>query len=316
MIAVRNCVLVRLDKAAFQALIASNSQVSVALTRRIIKRLQNAPSRSGLARPVSIALIPITAGVAVRPLGEQLAQQLQRPGRVRVIDAAHLDHELGQSGLAHSPSSDTEANRRITLYLDQAEADHDNVLLLADDGPGTWTHRCTRHSDELLLLANASEPPALHPTEVQCLMGRASRAQASEILVLPHPADRRRPLGTQAWLARRPVTGHLHIRLGLARDMGRLARMQSRTAIGLVLAGGGARGCAHLGMYRALQEQGIEIDCVGGTSIGAVIAALVASDQELDTVMPIARRAFGVNPTGDFNVIPLSRRLQASRCDA
>lgn len=312
-IAVRNCVLVRLDKAAFQALIASNSQVSVALTRRIIKRLQSAPSRSGLARPVSMALIPITAGVAIRPFGDQLAQQLQPLGRVRVIDAAHLDHELGQPGLAHSPASDTEANRRITLYLDQAEAHHDHVLLLVDDGPSTWTERCTQRSDELLLLADASEPPALHPTDVQCLMGRASRAQAGEILVLLHPADRQRPLGTQAWLARRPVTGHLHIRPGLARDMGRLARIQSRTGIGLVLAGGGARGCAHLGMYRALQEQGIEIDCVGGTSIGAVMAALVASDQGLDTVMPIARKAFGVNPTGDFNLIPMISLLAGKR---
>jgi NTE family protein len=312
-VAVRNCVLVRLDKTAFQALIASNSQVSVALTRQIIKRFQTAHLRPSLARPVSMALIPITQGVAIRSVGEQLVQQLQRTGRVRLIDAAHLDHELDQPGLAHSPLDNVEANRCIALYLDQAETDHDHVLLLADDGPSAWTARCTQHSDELLLLANASEPPVLHPTEVQCLMRRTGRAQAGEILVLLHPIDQRRPIGTQAWLYRRPVMGHLHIRPELERDMGRWARIQSRTAIGLVLAGGGARGCAHLGIYRALQEQGIEVDCVGGTSIGSVMAALVASDHRLDTLMPIARKAFGVNPTGDFNMIPMISLLAGKR---
>jgi NTE family protein len=44
------------------------------------------------------------------------------------------------------------------------------------------------------------------------------------------------------------VTEHVHIRPGLDRDMARLARIESRTAVGLVLAGGGASGFAHLGV--------------------------------------------------------------------
>jgi NTE family protein len=99
--------------------------------------------------------------------------------------------------------------------------------------------------------------------------------------------------------------------------MARLARIQSCTAVGLVLAGGGARGCAHLGLYRALQERGIEVDFVGGTSIGAVMAALVASDRPLGEVMDVARRAFSVNPTGDYNLLPMlsliaGRRLRST----
>ena len=95
--------------------------------------------------------------------------------------------------------------------------------------------------------------------------------------------------------------------------MARLARIQSRTAVGLVLAGGGARGFAHLGIYRALQEEGVEIDCVGGTSIGSVMAAYVASDQPLATVMANAREAFRTNPTGDFNLLPLMSLIKGRR---
>jgi NTE family protein len=71
-----------------------------------------------------------------------------------------------------------------------------------------------------------------------------------------------------------------------------------------VLGGGGARGFAHLGVLRALQEQGIDIDCVGGTSIGAVMAWPVAVDQPVAQLMPVVARGFGSNPTGDYNLIP------------
>lgn len=193
----------------------------------------------------------------------------------------------------------------MALLLDEIEATHDAVLLLADAGPTAWTQRCCRHCDELLLLANAAQPVALHAVEQQFLMHRPPRTEVSELLVLLHPAERRSPQGTAAWLERRPLAGHVHLRPALARDMARMARLLTRTAVGLVLAGGGARGFAHLGVYRVLREQGVEIDWVGGTSIGAVMAAYVASDQSLDTVMANARSAFAVNPTGDMNLFPL-----------
>lgn len=44
--------------------------------------------------------------------------------------------------------------------------------------------------------------------------------------------------------------------------------------VGLVLSGGGAKGCTHIGVIRALEENGIPIDYIAGTSVGAVIGAL------------------------------------------
>ncbi len=95
--------------------------------------------------------------------------------------------------------------------------------------------------------------------------------------------------------------------------MARLARLQSCTAVGPVLDCGGARGLVHLGILRALQEAGIEIDCVGGTSIGAVMATYAASDQPLAAVMANARKSFSVNPTGDFNLVPMLSLLKGAR---
>jgi len=318
-VALRDSVLVRLDKPAFMQLLASSVQLSMALTRQLIKRLKAVPTRADLARPVAIALLPITAGVAARTFADALAAQLRRvpgaraAGGVCVVDAATIDQALGQPGLARSDAADTTTNRRIALHLDEIEAGHDVVLLLADDTPTAWTQRCTRRCDEMLLLADATQPPALHATESAFLVQRAGRAEAAEVLVLLHPAELRCPQGTSAWLARRPLADHVHVRPALERDMARLARIQSRTAVGLVLAGGGARGLAHLGVAQALQQQGIEFDFVGGTSIGSVMAVLLASDRALDEVVAVARRGFAHNPTGDYNWLPLISLIRGRR---
>jgi NTE family protein len=47
--------------------------------------------------------------------------------------------------------------------------------------------------------------------------------------------------------------------------------------IGLVLSGGGAVGLTHIGVMEALEENGIPIDCITGSSMGALIGALYAS---------------------------------------
>ncbi|KAK9367462.1 hypothetical protein V1509DRAFT_626721 [Lipomyces kononenkoae] len=64
-------------------------------------------------------------------------------------------------------------------------------------------------------------------------------------------------------------------------DFARLARLLSGKAVGLVLGGGGARGLAHLGVIRALEEAGIPIDIVGGTSIGSFVGGLYARDADI-----------------------------------
>lgn len=57
--------------------------------------------------------------------------------------------------------------------------------------------------------------------------------------------------------------------------------------IGLVLSGGGAKGLAHIGVLKAIDEAGLKIDYIGGTSMGAVIGSLYAagySGEQLDSI--------------------------------
>jgi len=60
--------------------------------------------------------------------------------------------------------------------------------------------------------------------------------------------------------------------------------------IGLALSGGAARGLAHVGVLRALAENDIRVDCVAGTSAGAIVGGALASGMPLDEIEDLGRK--------------------------
>ena len=63
----------------------------------------------------------------------------------------------------------------------------------------------------------------------------------------------------------------------LAGDLAAQTAAIARPRIGLVLAGGGARGLAHVGVLKVLEAERIPIDVIAGTSMGAIVGGLYAS---------------------------------------
>lgn len=76
-------------------------------------------------------------------------------------------------------------------------------------------------------------------------------------------------------------------------DFARLARRLCGKSIGVVLGGGGARGISHIGALKALLEQGIPVDMIGGTSIGSFIGGLYAKEGDLVSTFGRAKRFSG-----------------------
>ncbi|MEP6922809.1 MAG: patatin-like phospholipase family protein [bacterium] len=66
-------------------------------------------------------------------------------------------------------------------------------------------------------------------------------------------------------------------------------KKNSTPRIGLALSGGAARGMAHVGVLRALFENNISLDCIAGTSAGALVGGTMASGMPIDQIASIAR---------------------------
>ncbi|TKA26106.1 Lysophospholipase NTE1 [Salinomyces thailandicus] len=101
--------------------------------------------------------------------------------------------------------------------------------------------------------------------------GNALKQRVQVLQAGIHKYTSRRVRQTPLYSAETPFKGDFH----------RLARRLCGKSVGLVLGGGGARGCAHVGVIRALEEAGLPIDVIGGTSIGAFIGAVYAQDADV-----------------------------------
>lgn len=250
--------------------------------------------------PTTLALIPATAEVNLAELVNQLAAAMRPYGAVLTLTRGAVDAHFGQKRVA-----DVAAHHPLHLllvdWLNQQEAAHRYILYVGDSTWSEWTRRCLAQADRILVVVNTAADPT--PTLVEEAI-YASPRQAALDLVLLHNASVEQPRDTQAWLEQRPVAQHYHLRRNDAAQIASVARRLTGNAIGLVLSGGGARGFAHLGLLRALEELRLPWDWVGGTSMGALVGIAFALGLRSDQALAQAA-AFG-NPQALFDyTLPL-----------
>jgi predicted acylesterase/phospholipase RssA/CRP-like cAMP-binding protein len=291
--AVRDSLLAKLSADAFHRLVERYPRVLRRITGLLVERLRNYGAATPRARSgvKTIAIVPAGERGDAAEFSQRLAGALALHGATLVLDPSRIDRSLERNGIARSGEHDL-ASLRLVQWLNEQELAHRFVLYEADSHPSPWTDRAVRQADQVLFIADAAGTP--EPGEIERQLAdrwRGARAP-TRTLVLLHSADGAPPQNTSAFLAPRLIDRHYHVRAGSAEDFARLARCLAGVGIGLVLGGGGARGLAHLGVLRALSEAGVPIDWVGGTSIGALIAALVAQRRSPDEAFVRAKEYF------------------------
>ncbi|MPR06432.1 patatin-like phospholipase family protein [Microvirga tunisiensis] len=293
--ALRDSVLLTLARADFESLIERWPSVMLYLSKLLADRLRAATRFTPVAfTPTTFAIVPVTQGVMVSDFAQAFLAEMRRShgAGVDLIDA--MPHQEDENG----------------LY--RFEASRERVIYVAPEPSGAWTERCIRHADHVVLLARPGEPLTC---EAEALTNAVSSWRRHD-LVLLQKQDARRPAPAHPSLQRLPVNQHLQVREKNLPDLQRLIRTSSGRAVGLVLAGGGARGFAHLGAIRALHEHGIPIDLVGGTSIGAVIAAICAIQIGLDEARDLMMEAFVRSPPLNDYTLPLIALIRGLKVDA
>jgi predicted acylesterase/phospholipase RssA len=257
-----------------------------------------------------VALLPLDDGPAARNLVERLSVALAAHGPVRVLTA----RGPAEAGLALPDHAGEPITPTVVDWFAAQEDANRFVLYLADSGATPWSDAALRHADLVLLVGEAKRAPQRRDWEAK-LLDAPQGPVAQQALVLLHSGSPLGLLGTGAWLRERKLDFHLHLRDGVPADFARLVRVLDGTALGLVLGGGGARGFAHLGVYRALHEAGLAIDWVGGSSIGSVMAAAIALDVPPDEAIARARAAFvDGKPFGDLT-LPVISLLRGQRME-
>jgi NTE family protein len=279
--ALRDSELLRLPRVAFEKLVAMHPAAMLSMARVALRR-SRADTDQAVA-PRCFALLPVADGLDVRGFAERLAAALGAdPARALVLEEQARERDAG--------------------WFSAREARATHLIYLGNDDE-EWRERCLRQSDCVLLLGDGARLPDLsRPNPAP-----AANIHVQQHLLLLQPGEPP-PGRARAWREAFPSVGaHHHLRHQA--DMERLARRLSGKAIGLVLSGGGARGFAHIGVVRGLRESGMNIDYVGGASIGAVIGAGVAADWPYEKMVEVYRHCFvETNPLSDWTLPLVSLR--------
>lgn len=265
-VALRDTEILALPREAFFEAARTEPDLMVELSRLMIHR---ARERAGGATEPSVFGFIAARPQPIRAFVERIAAAIQALGfTCKVIDQSAL-------------SSASE-------WFSRVEDDHDYVLYVAEQDQPAWANLCSRQVDRLFIVGSGLlVPPANMPRRV----GFGDNRHLTDLILLRDPRMTK-PANTRVWLNALEPDRWFHCVEGLASDAERMARVVTGTAVGLVLSGGGARAYCHIGAVKALEEAKVPLDFLGGSSMGAVVAAGPALGWSFERLDYEIRRAF------------------------
>jgi predicted acylesterase/phospholipase RssA len=293
--AIRDSQLVRFSKEAFTRLVERHPGLMHRIVRLLGTRLrQTVQSRGSFTNPVTFAVMAAGSGAPLSEFSRSFAEALSRIGPTLHLSGSHFDNVWGR-GKAQTPLK-AAGGLEMSDWLSEQEEKYQFVVYEAEavdveTVASNWTNRCIRQADRLVFVGDASGDPSLNLIERRMMLPWSRKAGIRRELVLMYSNDRQ-PGATGRWLAKRHVEMHHHVRWHSGKDFERLARILTGRGIGLVLGGGGVRGFAHIGVIRALEDKGVPIDFVGGTSAGAIAGAQYALGWDSQTMFEVTKHAW------------------------
>ena len=335
--ALRDTEVLKIDKRHFDALLRSEPELSLSLTRVLSTQLQasRAIPVARRARPVTIALCSLGADVPLLEIADQLSAELCAFGKVAVV---HRDEEaarestgsatdsVGGSGPADGEDSATgatdgsrsaaDAVARFGPVIERCELDHDQVIMVSggESDPRGWDDFCRSRADRVLAVVGDT-PPLAQDVESGEQSARVAHLHGCDLIGYRVTAGSG-ALG--AWIARLAPVSTYAISSGgdEGAEMARIARRLAGRSVGVVLAGAGARSLAHLGALDVLLDAGAAIDRVGGVSMGAFVGGLLAAGHDSDSIDACCYEEWvRRNPVNDYTIPRASlikgRKVQA-----
>ena len=277
-VAVRDTELARFSQDVFERAVERTPRIALPLARLVANRMNDRRTGRAESGIGTVAILAASPRVDLDSFVDAVLARLPVGTETTVLHAASIP-DASESALAEA--------------IDRHEQPGGLVVLVGTAEAGTWDVACGRQADRVLVVADATHPPSLD--HVLPVLSRLDRGDVSPSvdLVLVHRPTAPNPTGTARWLDQRPFVSHHHLRAGDAGDFERLGRHLTGRTVHLALGGGGARALSQIGAIRALQEQGIPIDRVGGSSMGGVMGLQLAFGWSPDEMQSRNRKEWG-----------------------
>jgi NTE family protein len=261
----------QMSQEAFTLILGDHPTILGNLSRILSRRLALSNRRHG-ARGQRGEAVALILGAGMEPLAARIVSAMRNscPGGVALVDL---------TGRVPAPKTnlDDPSVDGALAALDDLLSIHGRVLLLLDVTQPDLPFML-QHVDRTLLLGSERDVHALPA-------GWSGEGRRVEVILAGDRSERglSRPGGALVRTIRSPHD---------ERDVAWVGRHLARTRLGLALGAGGAKGFAHVGALHVLEQAGYTVDCVAGSSIGAMAGAWLAQGRTAAEVEETMRRAF------------------------
>ena len=316
----RTARLIWLDKASFDRWILASPKVLERMSRTLASRLASqarqadvrrdhrtilvvgepeVPGRALVSRTLSVVLRAIASQevALVRVLAGEARGKSSRPrlghtGLEKTLSSLQPEKAFGASlELEFTPASLAEGNESLATLLEELERRFDVVVFdLKEPGARSAFEAVSGTVVELVTTANERPSEQDATARYQVVNLKNPKSEAIPVnhcfpFVLQNDPDIAH-LDVPA--AAQYLVDHPHDPVSIT--LHRLARKILGATVGIALGGGAAFGISHVGVLRVLEEEGIPVDIVAGTSMGSIVGAGYASGIPADRLSELATR--------------------------
>lgn len=258
--AVEHCVGLRLTMDMFRVLCEKHHSLLKEISNRIVQRsIKNIKFMTHEVPVKNVVIIyPLVDQQQFKFIKEMVKKYLQKDDIIIL-------------------STDEVSIDTIKNNIQEAEESNKMFLVLLHQWDDVCIHLAGDYPVKMMVMLEV-EAMHSHREFIRSSLGKLSDHPTFELdLVLLHPPKSRQNKQTASFLRLAHFKAYHHITIGNVEDYERLYRFITGKAIALVLGGGGGRGLMHVGLFKALAEKKIKVDAIGGTSIGAGMAACYAA---------------------------------------
>jgi len=307
--ATRDSVVFKINIDVANKLIMRYPQILLEVATKIADRLRNVQIPNPRKRTDIFSLVQLTKGISstenVKQIARSLTKSINQNNSCIFLTTEIVNDMLNIDDINKELEKD-KFYPPLDDLIEKLSSDNRFIFVCCSEEYSNWTFWCLSISDKNLLIVDDSK--GITNSDLLYHMNEHDKNIPTYLhderrLIICHHSNEKHPVNTAKIIDQVPtITQHFHMVPNSTADAERVSRVIIKKGVGICLSGGGARGNAHIGVYKALVENEIPVDLVCGTSAGGIVASLIAFGYSPDEIIERLKETYKRNSFKEYTL--------------
>ena len=283
--------LIYISKQSFEKVMYNNPKALMEVSRALINRLKFKEKQDQLDKNIIVGIVSFMNNKETQEFYNYFSNSLKMFGQTENLNEISSNLDSNEDSLS------------FDILLENIISNNDYLILHSNDvNDITWKKNIVKYSDKVIIVGKPKDLEKLSNHEHEIINDYQKINLDKFWLVLNHNKEIQIPKNTKKTINIRNGIRAFHIKNNHQSDIKRIVRFLTKQTIGLTLGGGGAKGFAHFGVYKAMNELNIPLDIIGGTSAGSIVASQIALGHSFDEIIEKNKQVNALNMFKEYGI--------------